>query len=98
MRRSLKLNSFGMNMVDLKPGENIPEHDEIGRDQEEVFIVWKGDATMVIDGIEYDAPEGSFVRIDPELKRTAVNKSAKLVRLLIVSAPRSSGYQPMDWA
>lgn len=53
-RRSLGVASFGLNVVDIAPGETIPEHDETGRDQEEVF--------------------------------------------LIVSAPRTSGYEPMGWA
>jgi len=46
-RRSLGLQSFGMNVVELPPGETIPEHDETGSDQEEVFIVLAGDAIMV---------------------------------------------------
>ena len=49
-RKSLGLQSFGMNVVELPPGETIPEHDETGSDQEEVFIVLSGEATMVIDG------------------------------------------------
>jgi hypothetical protein len=47
VRRTLDLQSFGVNLVDLAPGEQIPEHDET---------------------------------------------------VLIVSAPRSSGYAPMQWA
>ena len=37
-RRSLGITSFGMNVLELAPGETIPEHDEKRRDQEEVFI------------------------------------------------------------
>lgn len=98
VRKSLGLRSFGMNMVDLKPGERIPEHTETNRDQEEVFVVLKGTATMVIDGTEYDAPEGTFIRLDPSPKRYIVNKGPAPVRVLIVSAPTTSGYRPMDWA
>ena len=49
-RKSLGLNAFGMNVVELPPGETIPEHDETETDQEEVFIILSGEATMVIDG------------------------------------------------
>jgi hypothetical protein len=35
-RRSIGLKAFGMNVVDLEPGDRIPEHDETARDQEEV--------------------------------------------------------------
>jgi (S)-ureidoglycine aminohydrolase len=97
-RRSLGLSAFGMNLVDIQPGGQIPEHDEIGRDQEEVFVVLSGEATLVIDGDEHDLAEGSFARLDPELTRTVVNRRARPVRLLIASAPRTSGYEPMDWA
>jgi quercetin dioxygenase-like cupin family protein len=85
-------------VVELPPGETIPEHDETGGDQEEVFIVLSGDPTVVIDGNEHPAPAGTFVRLDPEPKRTVVNRSDGDAVVLIVSAPRTSGYQPMDWA
>jgi uncharacterized cupin superfamily protein len=97
-RRSLGLKSFGMNVVELPPGETIPEHDETPTDQEEVFIVLSGDATMVIDGEDYAAPAGTFARLDPEPTRTVVNRSEGDVTVLIVSAPRTSGYTPPDWA
>ena len=97
-RRSLGLQSFGMNVVELPPGETIPEHDETQTDQEEVFIVLSGEATMVIDGRDHAAPAGTFVRLDPEPQRTVVNRSDADVTVLIVSAPRTSGYTPPDWA
>jgi uncharacterized cupin superfamily protein len=97
-RKSLGLQSFGMNVAELAPGETIPEHDETGSDQEEVFIVLSGDATMVIDGVDHPAPAGTFARLDPEPKRTVVNRSEADAVVLIVSAPRTSGYTPLDWA
>jgi len=97
-RKSLGLQYFGMNVVELPPGETIPEHDEAERDQEEVFITLSGDATMVIDGEEHPAPAGTFTRLDPEPRRTVVNHSDADVTVLIVSAPRTSGYTPMEWA
>jgi uncharacterized cupin superfamily protein len=98
VRRTLGLEAFGINMVDIAPGERIPEHDETGRDQEEVFLALKGDATIVVDGTEHDLPEGSFARLDADLTRTVANKGDATIRLLIASAPRSSGYEPMGWA
>ena len=97
-RKSLGLQSFGMNLVELPPGESIPEHDETGGDQEEVFIVLSGDATVVIDGVDHPAPAGTFARLDPEPKRTVVNRSDGDAVILIVSAPCTSGYTPMGWA
>ena len=97
-RRALGLTAFGINMVDIDPGERIPEHDETGRDQEEVFVALSGDATMVIDGEEHELPEGSFARLDVECRRTVANNGNETIRVLIASAPRDSGYAPMEWA
>jgi quercetin dioxygenase-like cupin family protein len=97
-RKSLGVGSFGMNVVEIAPGKDIPEHDETGRDQEEVFLVLDGELVFVVDGDRHPAPRGTFLRCDPEATRTAVNESDEPARLLIVSAPRSSGYEPMEWA
>ena len=90
--------SFGLNVVEIEQGYSIPEHNELERDQEEVFVVLDGDAVMVIDGEEHPAPAGTFTRVAPSLTRTVRNDGEKPVRLLIVSAPTTSGYQDMGWA
>ncbi len=97
-RKGLGLTSFGMNVAELPPGETIPEHTERERDQEEVFIVLSGEATLVIDGEDHPAPAGTFARLDPDLVRTVVNRSEADATVLIVSAPRTSGYRPLPWA
>jgi quercetin dioxygenase-like cupin family protein len=96
-RKSLGVSAFGVNLVEIGPGGQIPEHDESERDHEEVFIVWDGNATAVIDGTETPASSGTFVRVSPEVRRTIRNDGDGTVKLLIVSAPRSSGYEPMGW-
>ena len=97
-RRSLELESFGMNVVDIEPGYAIPEHNEVERDHEEVFIVLSGSPTAVLNGEDHPAPEGTFVRCDPDARRTIRNDGDEPARVLIVSAPRSSGYEPLEWA
>ncbi len=97
-RKSLGLSSFGMNITELQPGEQIPEHNEVERAQEEVFLTLVGLPTIVINGKRHPAPEGTFVRLDPKPKRYVVNDGKKVARLLIISAPTTSGYQPLDWA
>ncbi|MEK6278163.1 MAG: cupin domain-containing protein [Actinomycetota bacterium] len=96
-RKSLGVSSFGMNFVEIGPGGQIPEHDESERDHEEVFIVWEGKATAAVDGIEKEAPAGTFIRVAPEVRRTIRNDSDQPAKVLIVSAPHSSGYEPMGW-
>jgi uncharacterized cupin superfamily protein len=98
VRRSLGLRSFGLNVVDIEPGGRIPEHDETERDQEEVYVVLSGTAVAVVDGVEHPAPAGSYIRLDPEPSRTIANAGDEPVRLLMASAPRTSGYKPPEWA
>ena len=57
-----------------------------------------GDSTLVIDGQEIPAPAGTYARIAPEAKRTARNEGDVVAEVLIISAPTTSGYEPMDWA
>ena len=98
IRRSLDVESFGINLVEIPPGDDIPEHDEVDRDQEEVFVVLSGDPVVVVNGEEIAAPTGTFVRVDVDAKRTVRNSGSEPASVLIVSAPRSSGYEPMSWA
>jgi uncharacterized cupin superfamily protein len=98
VRRSLGCRSFGVNLVEIPPGESIPEHDETGRDQEELFFVIAGSPVLVIDGEEHPAPAGTFARLDPPRRRTVRNAGSEPCSVLIVSAPTSSGFEPMGWA
>ena len=98
VRRSLGLTSFGVNLVEIAPGSAIPEHDETASDQEELFLVLGGAPVMVIDGVDHPAPAGTFVRLDPRPRRTVRNDGDAPATVLIASAPRTSGYVPMEWA
>jgi uncharacterized cupin superfamily protein len=98
VRRTLDLHAFGINVVEIAPGSQIPEHDETARDQEEVFHVLRGNPTLVVDGEEIAARAGHFLRLDPEHSRTARNDTDEPAQLLIASAPRTSGYEAMEWA
>jgi uncharacterized cupin superfamily protein len=98
VRRSLGIASFGINIVEIAPGTSIPEHDEVARDQEELFVVLSGAPTLVVDGVDHPAPAGTFARLDPEPRRTVRNDGDAPAEVLIVSAPRTSGYVPTEWA
>jgi quercetin dioxygenase-like cupin family protein len=98
VRRSLGVEAFGINLVDIPAGGQIPEHDESDRDQEEVFYVLSGAPTLVVDGEDRPMNAGTFARLDPQHRRTVRNDGAEPAGVLITSAPRSSGYTPMEWA
>ena len=60
-------------------------------------MVLSGSATIVVDGVEHPAPAGRLP-LGPEPKRTVANDGDEPALVLIVSAPRTSGYTPMEWA
>ncbi|HEY6638877.1 MAG TPA: cupin domain-containing protein [Solirubrobacterales bacterium] len=96
-RKALGAESFGFNVVDIAPGGQIPAHDHTGDNQEEVFIILDGQATIVTDETEHDAPAGTYCRYAPEVTRTIRNDSNTNVRALLIGVPVDSGYQGMPW-
>ena len=92
------LGAFRLDVVPIAPGTSIPEHDETDRDQEEVFLTLAGSPTIVLDGERRPLPEWTFARVDPEVRRTVANDGDDEAGVLIASAPRTSGYEPMEWA
>jgi quercetin dioxygenase-like cupin family protein len=96
-RKSLGGESFGFNVVDIAPGGQIPEHDHRGDNQEEVYIVLDGRATIITDGEEHEAPAGTYLCAAPEVNRTIRNDSDGNVRALLIGVPVDSGYEPMPW-
>lgn len=98
VRRSLGCRSFGVNLVEIPPSESIPEHDETQRDQEELFLVLSGSPLLVIDGEDHPARPGTFARVDPAHRRTVRNDGSETASVLIISAPTTSGFEPMEWA
>ena len=98
VRRTLGVRSFGINVVDVPPGGELPAHSETEPDQEEVYLVLAGRPTIRIGDEEHEARAGTFVRLDPEPVRSVVNRGTEPARLLMVSAPTSSGFAPMEWA
>src|SRR3954449_6255446 len=77
VRRSLGVHAFGINLVEIPPGERIPEHDETGRDQEEVFLVVEGSPSLVVDGREIEMPAGPVAGAEPHLLRAAAEGGHK---------------------
>ena len=97
VRRTLG-RAFGMNLVEVGPGAELPAHDERDPDQEEVYVVLDGRPVVIIDGEEHEARPGTFVRLAPEPVRSVVNRTDDPARLLMVSAPVGSGFEPQEWA
>jgi quercetin dioxygenase-like cupin family protein len=96
-RKALGASAFGFNLVEIGPGGQIPEHDESGSGQVELYIVLEGEAVMRLDGEEHPAPAGTFASIEPPASRTILNRSAAPVTALLIGVDPGGGYEPMSW-
>jgi quercetin dioxygenase-like cupin family protein len=96
-RKSLGTSAFGFNLVEIEPGGEIPEHDESGSGQVELYAILEGDAVMRLEGEEHPAPAGTFASIEPPCARTILNRSDAPVTALLIGVDPSGGYEPMSW-
>jgi uncharacterized cupin superfamily protein len=97
-RKALGTEAFGYNLVEIGPGGQIPEHDETGSGQVELFIILEGEAVMRLGGEEHPAPAGTFASIEPPTSRTILNRSDSAVTALLIGVQPDGGYEPMSWA
>ena len=97
-RKALGTASFGYNLVEIAPGGQIPEHDESSSGQDELYVIFEGEAVLLIDGEEHPAPAGTFASIEPAVTRTILNRSAAPVTALLVGVQPDGGFTPASWA
>ena len=97
-RKALGTSAFGFNLVEIAPGGQIPEHDEAGSGQVELYAILAGDAVLKIDGAEHPAPAGTFASIEPSPKRTILNRSDASVTALLIGVHPEGDYSPPSFA
>jgi uncharacterized cupin superfamily protein len=96
-RKALGTTACGYNLVEIGPGGQIPEHDESGSGQVELYLILEGDAVLVLDGEEIPAPAGTFASLEPSVSRTIRNRSGAVVTALLVGVDPKGNYEPMSW-
>jgi quercetin dioxygenase-like cupin family protein len=96
-RKALGTEAFGYNLVEIAPGGQIPEHDESGSGQVELYAILAGDAVMRLNGEDHPAPAGTFASIEPPASRTILNRSDQPVTALLIGVDPSGDYEPMSW-
>lgn len=87
------LTAFGINVyvAESDGADLLAEHDEVGSNQEELYLVTEGEATFVIDGERFDAPAVTVVAVpDPTVRRVATAKVAGTTILAIGGERRSA--------
>jgi quercetin dioxygenase-like cupin family protein len=97
-RKALGTSAFGFNLVEIDPGGQIPEHDERGSGQVELYVVLEGEAVLRIGGEDHPAPAGTFASIEPPVTRTIRNDSGAPVTALLIGVDASGGFEPASWA
>jgi quercetin dioxygenase-like cupin family protein len=97
-RKALGESAFGFNLVEIAPGGQIPEHDEAGSGQHELYIVLEGEAVLRIGGEDHPAPAGTFASLEPAVSRTILNRSNAPVTALLVGVDPTGSYESPGWA
>jgi uncharacterized cupin superfamily protein len=85
LSRPMGCKGVGFSFVRYKPGEGanyVHRH----RVQEEVFATLKGNGTIVLDGRRHSMPQGTIVRVAPQVYRAIGNDSKRDVVFLIMGA------------
>ncbi len=96
-RKALGTSAFGFNLVEIEPGGQIPEHDESGSGQVELYVILAGEAVLRIEGEDHPAPAGTFASIEPPASRTILNRSGAPVSALLIGVDPRGEYEPMSW-
>jgi quercetin dioxygenase-like cupin family protein len=97
-RKALGTSAFGFNLVEIEPGGQIPEHDEAGSGQVELYVILEGEAILQIAGEDHPAPAGTFASIEPAPTRTILNRSEAPVTALLIGVHPAGDYTPPSFA
>jgi mannose-6-phosphate isomerase-like protein (cupin superfamily) len=98
LRRPLELTGMGMNLIILTPGQRGRVHDHDV--QEEVYLVWEGVLTLIVEGEEHDLGRGELARVGPGVRRQLVNRGPVDVALVALGATPGThaGRDGIAWA
>jgi quercetin dioxygenase-like cupin family protein len=98
LRRPLEVSGMGMNLIILAPGQRGRIHDH--ERQEEVYLVWEGTLTLIVDGEAHDLARGELARVGPGVRRQLVNLGPDDVALVALGATPGAhvGRDGLAWA
>ena len=101
VRSGLGLTAFGVNVLDIGPGYTTTDHTETESGQEELYIVLRGSATMLV-GLPGEEERVELVpdvvaRVAPEARRL-FQTGTEGARLLIVGGAPGKAYELQDWS
>lgn len=97
VRHHLGIAAFGANAwTAAREGDRlVPEHEE-DEETEELYVVLRGRARFEIDGEAVEAPQGAFVFVRPESRRTAFAEEAG-TSILVIGSTVGRPYEVAGW-
>jgi uncharacterized cupin superfamily protein len=97
VRAGLGVTSFGLQVIELPPHfTRYPEHSHTHDEQEEVYTVLGGKATLQAGGEEHVLEPGVYVRVGPGEKRKFVTADEG-VRILAIGGMPGKVYEPPEF-
>ena len=80
LRRDLGVTSFGINQMNLAPGQRGRIHRH--REQEEVYVVLQGTLTLIVEEESHEFSPHDVVRVPASVRRQLVNRGAEVCTLI----------------
>jgi uncharacterized cupin superfamily protein len=97
VRAGLGVTSFGMQVIELPPNADMyPEHDHAHDEQEEVYTVLEGEATLRVGDEEHVLAPGVFARVGA-LERRKLVTGEKGARIIAIGATPGRTYEIPDF-
>lgn len=97
VRAGLGVTSFGIQVIELPPHADMyPEHDHSHDDQEEVYTVLEGEATLRVGDEEHALGPGTWARVGPLERRKLVTGDAP-ARIVAIGATPGRTYEIPDF-
>ncbi|MFU8867797.1 cupin domain-containing protein [Natronococcus sp.] len=87
LKEALGTDELGLTVLELEPGVEGKEHDEIETGQEEVYYVVEGRVDVEVDGETVSLEGGDAIRLDPEETRQIHNGGDERATLVLAGAP-----------
>ncbi|MGH2987270.1 MAG: cupin domain-containing protein [Solirubrobacterales bacterium] len=97
VRAGLGVTSFGLAVMDFPANYgDYPEHDQVHDNQEEVYTVLSGRATLSVGGEEHELVPGVWARVGPAEKRKIVT-GEQTARVLAIGGSPGQAYAPPEF-
>jgi uncharacterized cupin superfamily protein len=97
LRRELGVQSFGINLMSLRPGQRLRVHRH--QHQEEIYLVLEGTLTLLLEGEPHELGPDQIARVGPEVRRQLTNPTKEPVVLLALGGSGThEGRDGLAWA